>query len=154
MKRILYPLVLALLCALASARAADGLPERFDPARDAAADVARAVALAQAQGKRVLVDVGGQWCPWCHVLDRFFDTHTQVKALREEAYVWVKVNWSPANRNERLLSQWPKIKSYPHLFVLDAYGALVHSQASAELESGKDYDPQRMTAFLARYRGP
>lgn len=46
------------------------------------------------------------------------------------------------------------IRSYPHLFVLDASGTLVHSQATAELESGKDYDPQCMAAFLSRYRAP
>ena len=34
--------------------------EKFDPGRDAASDVASAVMLAKAQGKRVIVNVGGE----------------------------------------------------------------------------------------------
>lgn len=48
--------------------AAQDLPAKFDPARDPAKDVAAAATTAQ--GKRVIVDVGGQWCAWCHILDR------------------------------------------------------------------------------------
>lgn len=154
MKKVLLALILGLVCALAPAWATEGLPQRFEPGRDAAADVATAVALARAQGKRVLVDVGGEWCPWCHVLDRFFATRPELRQLRDEGFVWVKVNWTPQDRNERLLSQWPKIKGYPHLFVLDENGRLVHSQPTSEVESGKDYDPERMAAFLRKHRRP
>jgi thiol:disulfide interchange protein len=136
----------------ASAQAPAALPAKFDPSRDAAADVRTAIDMARAQKKRVLVDVGGEWCIWCHILDKFVASHPDVKKLVDENYVWVKVNWSPQNRNEALLGQWPKIKGYPHLFVLDEQGKLLHSQDTSELESGKDYDEQKMLAFLRRYR--
>lgn len=146
--------LLAALLVLTAVSAGTDLPQRFDPARDAAADVATAVVLAKAQGKRVLVDVGGEWCSWCHILDRFVDTEPEVRRLRDEHYVWVKVNFSPANRNEALLARWPKVKGYPHLFVLDDQGQLVHSQPTGELEAGKSYDPRKMQAFLLAYRRP
>ena len=138
MYRLLIALFAALLVALSPAHAAERLPERFDPSRDAAADVAAAVAQAAQQGKRVLVDVGGEWCPWCRILDRFMAANEDVRRLRDAQYVWVKVNWSPQNRNEQLLSRWPKVQGYPHLFVLDETGKVLQSQASAELEAGKD----------------
>lgn len=100
----------------------------------------------------MLVEVGGTWCTWCHVLDRFFATQADVRQLRDEGYVWVKVNWSPRNRNEALLARWPRIQSYPHLFVLDDTGQLVQSQASGDLEAGRDYDRERVIAFLRRHR--
>src|SRR3954470_18262318 len=109
----------------ATAQKAAALPAKFDPSRDAAADVQAAIERARKQDKRVLVDVGGEWCIWCHILDRFVASHPDVKKLVDEHYVWVKVNWSPQNRNEALLAQWPKIKGYPHLFVLDAQGKLL-----------------------------
>ena len=137
-----------LLCA--SARAAD-LPTRFDPQRDAEADVAQAVAMAKADGKRVLVDVGGEWCSWCHVLDRFIASHAEVRELIDAHYVWVKVNVSKENRNRALLARWPKIEGYPHLFVLDARGRLVHSQDTGVLESGKGYDEARFVAMLRKW---
>lgn len=130
---------------------AQELPAKFDPQRDAAKDVRTAVALAKAQDKRVIVDVGGEWCKWCHFLDNFIDANADVKALLEKNFVWVKVNWSPDNKNVALLSQWPKIKGYPHLFVLDAEGKLLHSQNTGDLEAeeGKNtYDKPKVMAFI------
>lgn len=126
------------------------LPEKFDPGREAAADVQQAMALAQAQRKRVLVDVGGEWCVWCHIFDRFVAARPAVQKAMQDHYVLVKVNYSPQNRNEALLSQWPKAKGYPHFYVLDAAGKVLASQPSVELESGKDYDEAKVLAFLRR----
>lgn len=152
MKAILKFLAAALLVLLSQSALAQNLPAKFDPARDAAADVATATAAAKAQRKRVLVDVGGEWCPWCHILDRFVAANADVKKLVDDNYVWVKVNWSPQNKNEALLSRWPKVKGYPHLFVLDGDGALVHSQDTGALEAGKDYDKDKVLAFLRQHR--
>lgn len=136
----------------AGSAAAQGRTSKFDPDRDAAADVARAVDQAAAQGKHVVVDVGGEWCAWCHILDRFIATHDEVRSLIEAEFVWVKVNFSPENRNERLLSSWPPIPGYPHLFVLDGSGRVIRSQPTAELERGSGYDEAKMIAFLRESR--
>lgn len=144
-------LLLALLLAIPFAGAED-LPLKFDPKRDALADVAQATRIAQRDGKRVLVDVGGEWCAWCKIMDRFFASNAQARTLRDRHYVWLKVNWSKENRNEALLSRWPKIDGYPHLFVLDADGRLLHSQDTSLLEQGKGYDAARFIAFLEQWR--
>jgi thiol:disulfide interchange protein len=127
---------------------------RFDPSRDAARDVAAAVAAAKASGRRVLVDVGGEWCIWCHRLDAFFAHDDAARALRDRLYVLVKVNWSPENHNAALLSRWPAIDGYPHYFVLGEEGALVRSQSTGDLEKGDGYDRAKVLAFLARYAAP
>lgn len=144
-------LIAIALLGFAIAAAAAELPARFDPSRDAAADVAEAIALANAQGKHVIVDVGGEWCSWCHILDRFIASHADVRALIDARYVWVKVNVSKENRNRALLAHWPRIEGYPHLFILDADGRLVHSQDTGVLESGKDYDEARFVAMLRKW---
>ena len=144
--------VLALLMSLGLP--AQDLPAKFDPQRNAAADLATATAAAKAQHKRVLVDVGGEWCPWCHILDRFVAANADVKKIVDENYVWLRLNWSPQNRNEAVLSRWPRVKGYPHLFVLDGDGRLVHSQDTGQLEAGKDYDKDKVLAFLRQQRGP
>jgi thiol:disulfide interchange protein len=141
----------ALFVALRASLAAD-LPQKFDPRRDPEADIATAVSLAAAQGKHVMVDVGGEWCSWCHLLDQFIASNDDVRQLVDAGYVWVKVNYSPENKNQQLLSRWPKVKGYPHLFVLDAKGALVHSQDTSVLEAGHGYDKAKVIAFLQRYR--
>ncbi len=151
LSRIFLGLIFALAFLGASAQ---DLPAKFDPERDAAKDLSVATALASAQGKRILVDVGGQWCKWCHTLDRFIADQPEIKALIDTRYVWLKINWSPDNKNQALLSRWPKIKGYPHLFVLDAKGQLLHSQDTGTLESGDSYDPMRFLAFLQQTTYP
>ncbi|MBG9386528.1 thioredoxin family protein [Caenimonas aquaedulcis] len=154
MKSFASPLrtaIAVLAFALSSTVFAADLPAKFDPSRDAAKDVAAATAQAKAQGKRVIVDVGGEWCSWCHILDRFVNDNADVKSIVESEYVWVKVNWSPQNKNEALLSRWPRITGYPHLMVLDADGKLLQSQNTGLLEADKTYDKEKMLAFLRRY---
>jgi thiol:disulfide interchange protein len=149
--RFIKTAALALVLALSLPALAQVLTPKFDPARDAAKDVAAAASIAKQQGKRVIVDVGGEWCPWCHILDRFIAANADVKALVDANYVWVKVNWSPQNKNEALLARWPAVKGYPHLFVLDGDGKLLHSQDTGALEAGKDYDKPKMLAFLKQF---
>jgi thiol:disulfide interchange protein len=139
---------------LMATAAAQDLPAKFDPARDGAKDVATALALAMAQDKRVLVDVGGEWCTWCHIMDRFFAADAEARAALDAGYVLVKVNYSKENRNEALLARWPPVAGYPHLYVLAADGTLVHSQRTDVLEDGKGYDRAKFVAFLRRYAGP
>jgi thiol:disulfide interchange protein len=150
-------IVSSLLLLLAASCPAQGtyeqplLPERFDPARDAAADIRFAIGEAQQTGKRVLLDVGGEWCVWCRRLDTLFATNAPLKEYRERHYVTVKVNYSRENKNEAVLGAYPKIAGYPHLFVLDSAGKLLHSQETGALESGKGHDPEKVMAFMRQW---
>jgi len=146
--------VALVLLAVACAAAALELPDKFDPARDPARDVAAAAAAAKAQGKRVLVDVGGEWCVWCHIMDDFIAANPDVRSVLDAGYVVVKVNWSRENKNEAFLSTLPAIKGYPHLFVLDGSGKLVHSQETDVLEQGRSYDKAKFVAFLKKWTLP
>jgi thiol:disulfide interchange protein len=123
----------------------------FDPSRDAAKDIREAVSEARRTGRRVLLDVGGDWCVWCRRLDSLFESHPDLEKYRDEHYVTVKVNWSKENKNEKVLSAYPKIPGYPHLFVLRDDGVLLHSQDTSELERGKGHDPEKVMAFLKRW---
>jgi len=127
------------------------LPTDFDPARDPARDLEVAQRIAHAAGRRVLVEVGGEWCSWCHILDRFFEANPDLRRYRDANYVWLKVNWSPENTNQAFLRRYPPIPGYPHFFVLDGNGRLAHSQASSELEAKKSYDAAAMYAFLVKW---
>jgi thiol:disulfide interchange protein len=124
---------------------------KFDPARDATADIENALAEARNSNRRVILDVGGEWCGWCHVLDRYFVDHTDLREFRDKHYVWLKVNYSPENQNARALARYGEIVAYPWLFVLDENGKLLVSQRTAPLEQGASYDFDKMKTFLARW---
>ena len=124
---------------------------RFDPSRDAEQDIDDGVAEAKRSGRKVLLDVGGEWCVWCKKLDQFFDDNQDVAAFLHENFVLVKVNFSPENENERVLSRYPEIPGFPHFFVLDDSGELLRSQGTAELEEGDHHDREKVLAFLRRW---
>lgn len=126
---------------------------RYDPKRNPDRDLARALAEAKRTGRDVLLEVGGDWCDWCQVMDRFFADHADVRALRERNFVTLKINMSPANENQAFLSRYPKIPGYPYLFVLDADGKLLHPQRANEFEDGNTYSVARFSRFLTVY-GP
>ncbi len=125
--------------------------EKFDPARNPFDDLARAIEIAKAENKRIILDVGGEWCVWCHRIDKFLHSDDEIRSLLEKYYVVVKVNFSKENRNERFLSQYPEIKGYPHFFVLDSDGKFLHSQNTGLLEEGKSYSKKKVTEFLLRW---
>lgn len=120
----------------------------FDPKRDPASDLEMAKVEAQRGGKRILLDVGGEWCSWCHILDKLVEEDGEIRSFRDANFVWMKVNYSEENENKPFLSAYPEIKGYPHLFVLDADGKLLHSQFTGDLEKGKGYDRAKFFAFL------
>lgn len=124
----------------------------YDPKRDPADDLKAAEAEAKQTHKRILLEVGGDWCIWCKYMDTFFDNHADIDALLKANYVVVKVNMSSANRNQSFLMQFPKFETYPHLLVLDADGKLLQSQDTGELERGSSYNPEKMKDFLNKWK--
>jgi len=122
---------------------------KYDPKRDAAQDIRDAAAEAKRTNRRVLLEVGGEWCSWCHHMDDFFEAHPDLSGLRDKSFVTVKINFSEENPNKDVLARYPEIAGYPHLFVLDSDGTLVHSQDTSPLEESKSYNLERFTTFLA-----
>ncbi len=123
----------------------------FDSSRNPAKDVEDAVVEAKRTGRRILLDVGGNWCKWCHYLDRFWEHNKDVADFLREKFIYVKINYSKANENKDFLSKYPKIPGYPHFFVLNTDGTLLCSQDTGELESGQGHDHDKVLAFLKKW---
>ena len=121
---------------------------KFDPARDSEKDLAEAVANAKVSGKFILLDVGGERCIWCKRLDVFLYDDPEIHKMMKDAFEVVKVNMSQENKNEAILSKYPKIGGYPHFFILDKNGKFVQSQDTAVLESKGSYSPEKLKAFF------
>ena len=123
----------------------------FDPNRDASKDIELAKQESQRTGKLILLNVGGDWCTWCQKFDQFFENNTDITDYLHQNFVLIKVNFSPDNRNKNVLSKFPAISGYPHLFVLDSSGQLVISQDTAAMEKGSSYDLDKVLGFLKKY---
>jgi thioredoxin-related protein len=126
-------------------------PAGYDKARDPAADLKAAVAQAKQENKRILLEVGGEWCIYCRLLNKTIHDDARLTKRLDDSFIVIKVNFSPDVRNEAFLSQYPKIVSYPHLFVLDSDGSLLLSHNPDALMNGDGYAPDLILAFLEKW---
>lgn len=148
-------LVLVLLaapaCMLAQSTEAHKTPSNFhayDPARDAANDLKNAVDEASRTHRRVMMEIGGNWCVWCRYFEEFYAAHPDLLDFRERNYVFVRVNFSEENKNAAVISKYGSVSGYPHIFVLDQDGKLLYSKNTSELEQGRGYSEVAMKKFL------
>lgn len=124
----------------------------YDPARDPAEDLKQAISIAQNEKKRIMLELGGDWCIWCKYMDDFYAAHQDLLQFRVDHYVLVKVNVSDENRNEEFLAQFPAPAGYPHIYILDSDGTFLHSQNTVELEDGADsYVLEVFMTFLQKW---
>jgi thiol:disulfide interchange protein len=126
----------------------------YDITRNPADDLAATIKRAKAENKRILVQVGGDWCGWCKLMSRFIEANDKVREKIRSNYLVMKVTYDSQQPNEAFLSQYPQIPGYPHLFVLESDGKLLHSQGTAQLEEGNGYNEQLYLAFLDKWKTP
>jgi len=126
----------------------------FDPTRDSGKDLRVAMEQAQREHKNILMDVGGNWCPWCIVLDRTLHEDAELHALLEKNYVLLHVNFSKENENLSFLGAYPKATGYPAWYVLSAKGKLLKAEDTSELEQTHNldagYNKATVAAFLTK----
>lgn len=126
--------------------------QHFDPVRNPFDDVHQALEQARQKQKNVLLDLGGDWCVWCHRLEAFIQDHAELQQLREQHYITVKVYVGHADAPTReFFQRLPPIDGVPHLFVYNSRGELLCSQNTAVLEEGQSYDYERVKTFLATW---
>lgn len=130
------------------------LPEysvKYDPARDPFSDGAQAIQLAQDSQRKVLIEVGGDWCKWCHVLDDFLKQNPHTEQQLHEHFVLLKINVSDENSNQDFLKSFPKPLGYPHMYVSDPDGNLLKSKDTAEFLVNGQYSTEAFAAFINKW---
>ena len=101
----------------------------FDPARDANADVDAALSAARANGKHVMIILGGDWCHDSMALSDWFHTprFTAMLGARYEI-VWVHVPRSLEERNIAVAHRFGlgDIVGTPTVLILDNQGTAIN----------------------------
>ena len=145
-----------LLLCLALPLAAPAAKLYPDPAR-ASADISAALAQAKSEGKRVLIDFGGDWCTDCKVLDVNLRKPENADLLAQRfVVVHVNVGERGISTNFDIAKRYgiPLRKGVPALAVLDSNGQVVHAQKAGEFENMRAMDPASVHDFLVRWEGP
>lgn len=153
MKSLLF-FVFIIIAPLANA-SSELIPDysrNYDPTRDPFADGRKAIINAQQTKRRILIELGGNWCAWCKKMDRFIAENRKIKKKLYESFVVLKVNVSDENDNHEFLSSFPKTLGYPHFFVSGRDGSVLYSKDTAELLENGEYSEKRFLEFIERWR--
>lgn len=161
-KAVLSRRALVALCLMAvmmvGVQAQTPLKKVYDESINPVEQVTAAVAKAKEEGKFVVCQVGGNWCPWCLRFADFISKDEEITQVIDKNFVYIHVNYNPrksagAEQAEvaaalmQRLGQ-PARFGFPVFVVLDGEGAVRHIQDSSFLEEGKGYDKAKVLRFL------
>jgi len=125
----------------------------YDTSADANADVNAAFARAQTSGKRVLIDLGGNWCPDCIILANVMRL-PEVAPFVAANYEVVMVDVGRSNRNLQIPARFGitrRLEGVPFMLVVDPDGKLLNAGNAATLDEAHAMKPQAMVDWLASW---
>ena len=128
------------------------LPYPYDEAANADKVVAAGRAKAKAQGKRLIIDLGGNWCGDCRILDGTLE-RPELKRFVDKAFVVVSVDVGRFDKNLQVPAHYgitERLEGVPALLVVDPKTdkLLNRSQISA-LSDARHMSPQGLADWLA-----
>ena len=137
------------------------LPKVYNEDINPLKQIDQAIAKAKKEGKFVICQVGGNWCPWCLRFADFITKDTTISKMIDENFVYEHVNYNPRKSGgaekvaqakkmlERLNN--PGRFGYPVFVVLDGNGKVLHIQDSGLLEEGKGYNKEKVLSFFKNW---
>ena len=128
------------------------LPTPYDESVDADAALAATIARAKANGKRVLIDLGGNWCTDCRILAAVMEL-PELKTFVAKHYEVVVVDVGRMTRNLQIPSRYgvTKLVGVPTVLIVEPSGKLINATNSADLADARSMNPQGIADWLARW---
>jgi len=118
----------------------------------------QAVVKAKAEGKFVICQVGGNWCPWCLRFADFISKDSEISKVIEDNFNYIHVNYNPRKSGGEEKQQQAKALmqrldncgrfGYPVFVVLNEEGKVIHLQDSSFLEEGQSYNQEKVLRFF------
>lgn len=136
----------------------------YDEAADAKQQIAKALARAKKENRRVLVQWGANWCGWCHLLHEKFASDRDLSKELLYEYELVLIDIGKWDKNMDLAEGYGADlkKGVPYLTVMDANGKVLANEETGQFEtkpaegqSAQDlkpgHDAAKVLAFLKKY---
>jgi len=131
-------------------------PKPYNENQDARADLKKAIARAKKENKHVLVQMGGNWCPWCMKFHAIVTSYPRLDSLMKSSYVYLLIN-VPKEKDKRNYSLfqelgYPNRFGYPVFLIFDGTGKRLNTVDSDGFEYPNTkvpgYDTSKVERFL------
>lgn len=121
----------------------------------------QALAKAKTEGKFVICQVGGNWCPWCLRFADFITNDSTISKVIADNFEYIHVNYNPRRttdmaKQEQGQALMTRLNNcgrfgFPVFVVLDEDGKVIHIQDSSFLEEGKGYNQEKVLRFFKNW---
>jgi thiol:disulfide interchange protein len=125
----------------------------YDEAANADAAVDAAFTKARETHRRVMLDLGGNWCGDCRVLAGIME-QPEMKRFIAEHYVLVSVDVGRFNKNLQVPARFgfnSRLVGVPTVLVANADGSLVNKNDVFALADARHMTPQAVADWLAQW---
>ncbi len=145
-------------CSMLTATAqAPGKP--YNENQDVRADLKKAKEQAMKENKHILIQFGGNWCPWCMKFHALVTGLPKLDSLMKKNYVYLLVNvpHEKLKRDNDLFREfgYPNRFGFPVFVILDKNGNRLNTQDSDAFEHSdprvKGYDTTKVARFLTMW---
>ena len=153
-----FLITLAAICLTMTLNAQTALKKVYDESINPLEQIDQAVVKAKSEGKFVVCQVGGNWCPWCLRFADFITNDSTISKVINENFVYIHVNYNPrksesVEKAEQTKALMKRLNNagrfgFPVFVVLDQQGLVIHLQDSSFLEEGKDYNQEKVLRFF------
>ena len=153
--------IAALAAALSCSAGAQTKEKIYDESVDRMVQIDNAVAKAKSEGKFVVCQLGGNWCPWCIKFAKFITADSEISKLIQDNFIYIHVNYNPRQDStpEAKAASAKVLKrlgnagrfGYPVMVVLNGDGQVIHIQDSALLEEGDGYNKEKVIRFFSNW---
>lgn len=131
------------------------LPYPYNESANASAELDRALERAKKNGKRVLIDMGGNWCGDCRILAATLEL-PEMKAFVGRHFEMISVDVGRFDKNLQIPARYgvtERLAGVPAIMVVDPKSGqqLVSKAAVADLADARHMQPQDLADWLAKY---
>jgi len=137
--------------------AQSGLKKIYDENADRMEQIDNALKKAEAEGKFVISQVGGNWCRWCLMFADFVEKDTELTKFINDNFVFIHSNYNPRERADETTAAMlkrlgnPARFGFPVFVVMDETGKVLHIQDSSFLEEGNGYSRDKVVRFFSNW---
>ena len=159
MRKIMMIALMTMSVMMANAQGA--LKKVYNESIDPMTQIDEALVKAKTDGKFVVCQVGGNWCPWCLRFADFVEKDTAVNKVVNDNFEYIHVNYNrrasagagAQQKAEQLMKRLnnPGRFGFPVFVVLDEKGNVLHIQDSSFLEEGKGYSEEKVLRFFKNW---
>ena len=154
-----HTILIIAFCCIAGISYSQDKAQPYNNNQNLQSDLDLAIKQAQKENKQILIQFGGNWCPWCLRFHAMVKGTPKIDSLMKENYIYLLLNVpkEKEKRNNEIFQrfEFPNRFGFPVFVILDKNGKRLNTQDSDAFEYPNPkvpgYDTTKVVRFLSMW---